>query len=33
MYKKGQTSMHLTDGDDGNQPLPHIYSAFDNPAG
>lgn len=33
MYKKGQTSMHLTDDDDGNQPLPHIYSAFDNPAG
>lgn len=33
MYKKGQTSIHLTDEDDGNQPLPHINSAFDNPAG
>lgn len=31
--KKGQTSIYLTDEDDGNQPWPHINSAFDNPAG
>lgn len=31
--KKGQTSIYLTVEDDGNQPWPHINSAFDNPAG
>ena len=33
MYKKGQISIHLAAEDDGNQALPNMNSAFDNPAG